>query len=66
MGLSSRYDNAKTNTMVFDTDLYPILLDSGASHFMTNCKEDFIDPPIVTKHHIQGLGNATALMMGTV
>ena len=66
MALSSCYANVVTNHMVFDTDSYPILVDSGASHCMTNCKDDFVDTPLVTKHHIQGLGNATALMMGTV
>ena len=52
--------------MVFDTDSYPILVDSGASHCMTSCKDDFIDTPIATKCCIHGLGDTLALMMGTI
>ena len=66
MGLSSCYANVAINHMVFDTDSCPILIDSGASRCMTNCKDDFVDTPLVTKHCIQGLGNATAMMTGTV
>ena len=66
MGLSARYANVAMNNMVFDTDSYPILIDSGASCCMTHCTDDFVDTPLVTKRCIQGLGNVTAMMMGTV
>ena len=64
--MSSCNDNVALKNLIFDTNSYPILVDSGTSHCMTFCKDDFIDTPITTKHHIHGLGNALALMTGTI
>ena len=64
--MSSHYHDIALKTLIFDTDSYPILVDSGTSHCMTFCKDDFIDTPVITQWCIHGLGIALALMKGTV
>jgi hypothetical protein len=33
----------------FVSDSYEILIDNCCSHSLTNCKEDFIEPPVTSK-----------------
>jgi hypothetical protein len=53
--------------MEFDTDSYDILIDNCCSHSLTNCKEDFIEPPIKSKVKVRGYnGHTESTMVGTV
>ncbi len=51
----------------FDTDSYDILFDNCCSHSLTNCKEDFIEPPIKSRVKVRGYnGHTESTMVGTV
>ncbi len=51
----------------FDTDSYDILIDNCCSHSLTNCKEDFIEPPVQSRVKVRGYnGHTESTMVGTV
>jgi hypothetical protein len=51
----------------FDTDSYDILIDNCCSHSFTNCKEDFIEPPVKSRVKVRGYnGHTESTMVGTV
>ena len=53
--------------MTFDSDSYPILVDSGASYCITNNIKDFIDTPIDRGRKIKGYTNIeTKTLTGTI
>ena len=51
----------------FDSDSYVLMLDDGASACITNCKEDFIEPPKRVDRKVKGIkGHANATHRGTL
>ena len=54
------------NGMVFDTDLHPILINSGTLFRMTFNEGNFIDEPIMIQTGIKGLGDSVATKQGTI
>jgi len=57
----------KQQRMEFDTDSYDILIDNCCTHSLTNCKEDFIEPPTKSRTRVRGYnGQTNSTMVGTV
>jgi len=54
-----------TTTMVFDSDSFLMLVDSGASKCMTNNLDHFCDQPKRYRASAKGLGSAKITMKGT-
>ena len=51
----------------FDSDSHDLMLDDGASACITNCKEDFIEPPKCVDRKVKGIkGHADATDRGTL
>ena len=51
----------------FDSDLHELMLDDGASACITNCKEDFVEPPKRVDRKVKGIkGHADATHRSTL
>ena len=51
----------------FDSDLQDLMLDDGASACITNCKEDFVEPPKHVDQKVKDIkGHADATHRGTL
>ena len=51
----------------FDSDSHDLMLDDGASACITNCKEDFVEPPKRVDRKVKGInGHADATHRGTL
>ena len=51
----------------FDSDSHDLMLDDGASACITNCKEDFVEPPKRVDRKVKGIkGHADATHRGTI
>ena len=51
----------------FDSDSYKLMLDDGASACITNCKDDFVEPPKRLDRKVKGIkGHADATHCGTL
>jgi hypothetical protein len=64
------YDNpgpAVADRALFDSDSFDILVDGGATASISNCLDDFIQPPTTTNIRIKGFnGTYSAARIGTV
>jgi hypothetical protein len=58
---------AVAHRALFDSNSFDILVDGGATASISNCLDDFIQPPTTTNIHIKGFnGTYSAARIGTV
>ena len=64
---SNQWSVPRTPARQFDSDSHMLMLDDGASACITNCKEDFIEPPKRVDRKVKGIkGHADATHRGTL
>ena len=64
---SRQWSAPRTRAKQLDSDSHILMLDDGASACITNCKEDFIEPPKKVNRKVKGIkGHANATHRGTI
>ena len=64
---SNQWSAPRTPARQFDSDSHDLMLDDGASACITNCKEDFVEPPKRVDRKVKGIkGHADATHCGTL
>ena len=59
--------STRTPARQYNSDLQDLMLDDGASACITNCKEDFVEPPKRVDRNLKGIkGHADATHCGTL
>ena len=64
---SNQWSAPRVHARQFDSDSYKLMLDDGASACITNCKNDFVEPPKRVDRKVKGIkGHADATHRGTL
>ena len=64
---SNQWPAPRAQARQFDSDSHKLMLDDGASACITNCKDDFIEPPKRVDRKVKGIkGHADATHRGTL
>ena len=64
---SRHWSASSTRAKYYDSDSHVLMLDDGASACITNCKDDFIEPPKRVDRKVKGIkGHANATHRGTL
>ena len=64
---STQWSAPRAQATQFDSDSHILMLDDGASACITNCKEDFVEPPKHMDRKVKGIkGHADATHRGTL
>ena len=64
---SNQWPAPRAHARQFDSDSYKLMLDDGASACITNCKDDFVEPPKDVDRKVKGIkGHADATHRGTL
>ena len=64
---SNHWPVPRAHARQFYSDSYKLMLDDGASACITNCKDDFVEPPKRVDRKVKGIkGHADATHRGTI